>query len=140
MWADRPIHLSLTFFSFRGPPACTAARERTSEDNLASTRGRKTTRRARPPTHGGVNDAYREGHPCPPQRAPEPERLPQDALGGQLRRIPRYRARAPRGDAERLPAPLRHDHLARDRGGAREQGQGHTLPLFHRVRRPPRPR
>ena len=35
---------------------------------------------------------------------------------------------------------LRHDPLARHRGGVREQGEGHPLQVLHRLRRPARRR
>ena len=49
-------------------------------------------------------------------------------------------AREPRGHAHRLPAPLRHDPVARHRGGLREQGEAHALQVLHRVRRQARRR
>ena len=42
---------------------------------------------------------------------------------GTLRGIPGHRPRTSRGHAHRLPAPVRHDPVARRRGALREQGE-----------------
>ena len=100
----------------------------------------KTAARKPAPVHGGDIDVHRQGHPRVSPPAAEPQRLPQDPLGRQLRGVPRHRARAPRGHPHRLPAPLRHDPVPRHRRGVREQGEGHPLQVLHRVRRPARRR
>ncbi len=63
-----------------------------------------------------------------------PRLEPHEVGGPALRGVPGHRPQAPPGDADGVPAPLRHDPLPRHRRGLRAQGQSRPLSLFHRIR------
>ena len=79
-----------------------------------------------------VDDRERQGsrearrHGCPHRVDAGLRPLPRSRLGGQLRGLPRYRARAAPGHAQRVPAHVRHGDLLRDGGVHRQQEEARS--------------
>ena len=92
------------------------------------------------PLHGGDIDVDRQGHPRALRQQLNLSDYRKNHWEGTFDEYLDIVARAPRGHAHRLPAAVRHDPVARHRGGVREQGEDHPLQVLHRVRRPARRR
>src|SRR5690606_2709247 len=79
-------------------------------------------------THGHPRPRHHRAHPA----APGPGVVPGSRLGGHVRGLPGAGAREPAGRAQRVPAPLRHDHLFRHSEVYRVQEGDHALQLLRR--------
>ncbi len=80
-------------------------------------------------------------HDRPHRRDAGLQALSRASLGGQLRGVPGDRAGEAAGHAQRVPAPLRHDHQLRDRGVHRQQEEARPVQLLQgRARRAGRTR
>src|SRR5262245_43071931 len=88
------------------------------------------TRPARSESLEGEQDERRTGHNQPDCPTARLRTIPPKELGGNVRRVPRHRARAPRGDADGVSTAVRHDLVVWGRCNREQPREAYALSLL----------